>query len=114
MSKENPVVRAIDVGYGNTKYISAVNGREYVPAYFPSIVHRPVGQKEGSFPDGPGIYSVEVNGKLYQVGPGLDAALEGDVRVLHDNFIGTDDYMALSLRWMPKRLIYLSLGYLLI
>lgn len=89
-----PIVRSVDVGYGNTKYIQDVINGKIVARHFASIVHRP-SSDNGSFPDSRDIYPVTVDGKHYEVGPGLDSALEGDVRVLHDNFIDTDDYMAL-------------------
>lgn len=89
-----PVIRAIDVGYGNTKYIRTVENGIAQADHFPSIVHRPAGGKP-SFDESGDIYEVEVNGSAYQVGPGLDAALEGGVRITHENYIETDDYMAL-------------------
>ena len=94
-TKTNPVIRALDVGYGNTKYIVSVNNGEAIAAHFPSIVHRP-SQIAASLSESPSIYQVEVNGNHYHVGPGLDAVFEGGVRTLNDNFIDTDGYMALA------------------
>lgn len=95
MQNKKPVIRAIDVGYGNTKYIaSSINGQA-VADHFPSIVHRPSDDEDGSFAESPYIYRVTVEEQVYHVGPGLDAVFEGGVRTLHENFIETDGYMAL-------------------
>lgn len=94
MNNIKPVIRAVDVGYGNTKFIrNIVNGRAEAD-HFPSIVNRPSVNK-GSFQESPDIYQVVVNGNRYEVGPGIDAALEGGVRIMHENYIETEDYMAL-------------------
>jgi plasmid segregation protein ParM len=94
MSNTTPVIRAIDVGYGNTKYIRTVENGQAIADHFPSIVHRPAGGKP-SFHESPDIYEVVVNKTTYEVGPGVDAALEGGLRIMHDNYIETEDYMAL-------------------
>lgn len=94
MLNETPVIRAIDVGYGNTKYIRSVENGQAVADHFPSIVHRPAGGKP-SFNESPDIYEVMVNKTTYEVGPGVDAALEGGLRIMHENYIETEDYMAL-------------------
>jgi len=94
MDTLDPVIRAIDVGYGNTKYTTAVHDGQTSAAHFHSIVHRP-SPIEGSFSESDQIYDVVVRGERYQVGPGLDVVWEGGVRTLHDNFIETNGYMAL-------------------
>lgn len=94
MSNNKAVIRAIDVGYGNTKYIRTIENGEVIADHFPSIVHRPNGGKP-SFNESPDIYEVEVNNATYEVGPGIDAALEGGIRIMHENYIETNDYMAL-------------------
>ncbi|HDY85317.1 MAG TPA: PRTRC system protein D, partial [Methylophaga sp.] len=91
---KTPVIRAVDVGYGNTKYIRNVIDGIAVADHFPSIVNRPSVNKN-SFQESEDIYQVVVNGNNYEVGPGVDAALEGGVRIMHDNYIETEDYMAL-------------------
>ena len=91
---KTPVIRAVDVGYGNTKYIRNVIDGIAVADHFPSIVNRPSVNKN-SFQESEDIYQVVVNGNTYEVGPGVDAALEGGVRIMHDNYIETEDYMAL-------------------
>lgn len=94
MHTSDPVIRAIDVGYGNTKFTTSVNNGSAVASHFSSLVHRPNGAV-GTFSDSPDIYRVEVNNEIYEVGPGLDVVFEGGVRTLHDNFIDTNGYMAL-------------------
>ena len=89
-----PVIRAVDVGYGNTKFIRNIVNGVAEADHFPSIVNRPSVNK-GSFQESPDIYQVIVNGNRYEVGPGIDAALEGGVRIMHENYIETEDYMAL-------------------
>lgn len=94
MTNLNPVIRAVDVGYGNTKYIRDVVNGKAVADHFPSIVNRP-SAKNASFNESPDIYPVVVNDNHYEVGPGIDAVLEGGVRIMHENYIATEDYMAL-------------------
>lgn len=94
MNKVKPVIRAVDVGYGNTKYIRDVVDGLAVADHFPSIVNRPNVNRR-SFEESADIYQVMVNGNQYEVGPGIDPALEGGVRIMHDNYIETEDYMAL-------------------
>lgn len=93
------VVRAIDVGYGNTKYVSHHQyGSEVECSLFPSIApHASVGADLSS-----GVFQrrntvvVDVNGVNYEVGK--DARLAQDAsygRILDPAFSLTDSYMAL-------------------
>lgn len=91
----NLVIRSIDVGYGNTKYVKTVIDGKIIADHFPSLVNK-VSNHRLSISDSPNIYTVEVDGTSYEVGPGLDPALEGGMRILHDNFIDTEHYMALN------------------
>jgi len=95
MHTRTPVIRSIDVGYGNTKYIESVSDGIVNTKHFASIVNKASSQQV-SITDVSDIYTVEVDGTEYEVGPGLDPALEGDMRILHDNFIDTEHYMALN------------------
>ena len=57
MNNINPVIRAVDVGYGNTKFIrNIVNGRAEAD-HFPSLVNRPSVNKN-SFQESPDISQV--------------------------------------------------------
>lgn len=98
MSKQ-PIVRAIDVGYGNTKYVSYVSAAAGVQcSVFPSIT-----PQEGAGPDlAVGMLRkrntvvVEVDGVRYEVG--RDARLAQDAsygRTLDPSYSASPSYMAL-------------------
>lgn len=95
-----PVVRAVDVGRGNTKYIADVRNGEPQCAMFPSQAHPAEAAYEH---EGWGsrrkTVSIRVEGLVYEVGP--DVHLAGDVfnaNVLqHDRYAETPEYMALVL-----------------
>lgn len=93
------IVRAIDVGYGNTKFVQFyTQGGEVACSLFPSIA-----PQAGSGPDLTGgvfqrrnTVQIEVNGVSYEVG--RDARLAQDPsygRVLDADYSMTDAYMAL-------------------
>ncbi|HSG22478.1 MAG TPA: PRTRC system protein D [Azonexus sp.] len=95
---KTPVVRAIDVGFGNTKYTTYVADGNIGCGMFPSIA-----PQAATGPDlSSGIFNnrltvtVEVNGMKYEVGP--DSRLAGDAnhgRVLDPGYCLTDTYTAL-------------------
>jgi len=96
----DPVVRAVDVGRGNTKYIADIRNGEPVCAMFPSQAH----PSETAYEvDGWGTsrktVSIPVDGLVYEVGP--DVHLAADVftsNVLqHDRYAETPEYLALVL-----------------
>lgn len=95
-----PVVRAVDVGRGNTKYIAGIKNGEPQCAMFPSQAHPSESVYEV---DGWGAsrktVSIPVNGLVYEVGP--DVHLAADVfnsNVLqHDRYAETPEYLALVL-----------------
>lgn len=93
MSNVNAVIRAVDVGYGNTKYIRDVVDGRAVADHFPSIVNRPSVSK-ASFQESPDIYQVMTNRNRYEVSLGINAA--GREHIMHENCIKTDDFMASS------------------
>lgn len=95
-----PVVRAVDVGRGNTKYIAGFKNGEPLCAMFPSQAH----PSEAAYEmDGWGTsrktVSIPVDGLVYEVGP--DVHLAADVfnsNVLqHDRYTETPEYLALVL-----------------
>lgn len=95
-----PVVRAVDVGRGNTKYIADIRGGEPQCAMFPSQAH----PNETAYElDGWGTsrktVSIPVGSLVYEVGP--DVHLAADVfnsNVLqHDRYAETPEYLALVL-----------------
>lgn len=94
----SPVVRAIDVGYGNTKYTSLVTSSEIQCGAFPSLAPQAS--------NGPDLASglmqrrntvvVEVDGVKFEVGK--DSRLAQDAthgRVLDPDYCMTDAHMAL-------------------
>lgn len=96
---EQLVVRAIDVGYGNTKYVARHDvGQEVMCSLFPSVApHASLGPDLTA-----GVFQrrntvvVEVNGVKYEVGK--DAKLAQDasyVRSLDQGYAMTDAYLAL-------------------
>ena len=96
----DPVVRAVDVGRGNTKYIADIRNGEPVCTMFPSQAH----PSETAYEvDGWGTsrktVSIPVDGLVYEVGP--DVHLAADVfnsNVLqHDRYAETPEYLALVL-----------------
>jgi len=95
-----PVVRAVDVGRGNTKYIAGFKNSEPLCAMFPSQAY----PCEAAYElDGWGTsrktVSIPVDGLFYEVGP--DVHLAADVfnsNVLqHDRYTETPEYLALVL-----------------
>lgn len=95
----SPIVRAIDVGYGNTKFVVFhQTGKDVQCSLFPSVA-----PQAGSGPDLTGgvfqkrnTVAVDVSGVRYEVGK--DAKLAQDAsygRVLDAAFSLTDTYMAL-------------------
>lgn len=93
------IVRAIDVGYGNTKYVVFhERGQEVQCAVFPSIAPQAsVGADlSGGVFQKRNTVTVDVNGVLYEVG--RDAKLAQDAsygRVLDSKYSLSDVYMAL-------------------
>lgn len=97
-SSKAPVVRAIDIGFGNTKYTSYVAEGTIGCGMFPSIAPQAAVNPDlssGLFTQ-PLSVTVEVNGMKYQVGP--DSRLSSDAhqrRVLDAGYCLTDTYAAL-------------------
>lgn len=96
---QGKIVRAIDVGYGNTKFTMFHNhGQEIVCASFPSIAPQAavgpdlsggVFQKRNTF-------TIEVDGVRYEVGKDADLARDASYgRILDPAYSLTDTYLAL-------------------
>ncbi len=106
------VVRAVDVGSGNVKYVTAARGAEIECASFPSIAYGSSGPTP-SWPAGERLrtMSIPVGPMYYEVGP--DVALVRDgyrARHLHDGYAETPEYLALlrgALRMMKVPRIHL-------
>src|SRR6266496_4961484 len=73
-----PVVRALDVGFGHTKFVSSVYGSEVRCAHFPSVAY-PTESDETTDPMGGRrkTVGIPIDGLIYEVGP--DVHLAADV-----------------------------------
>lgn len=87
----DPIIRAIDVGYGGTKFILDDAGHCQL---FPSLAPRAVMQRDYS-----GVYrrrrtrEIHVGGEIFEIGP--DTALFDDIPILHTDYIEAPEYRAL-------------------
>lgn len=95
-----PVVRAVDVGRGNTKYIADVRDGQMRCDMFPSQAHAAeAAYEQEAWGPRRRTVSIPVGELVYEVGP--DVHLAADVfnaNVLqHDRYIDTPEYMALLL-----------------
>jgi plasmid segregation protein ParM len=94
-------VRAVDVGFGNTKYVSAVNhtaaGTEIRCGSFPSLAYpSPDGHRSWPGTERRKTLFIPVGKLHYEVGP--DVALAADsfqARQLHDEYSDSPEYLAL-------------------
>lgn len=91
------VVRAVDVGFGNTKYISSIAGGDIRCASFPSIAYPSMREPSTQ----PGFerrktVAIPINGLYYEVGPEVELAADTfRATQMHDRYIDTPEYMAL-------------------
>lgn len=92
----SPIVRSLDVGFGTTKFVVGASGQNFQCQMFPSVA-LPASTMELST----GLLSqaktivVEVDGRRYEVGPQIEYKSRTS-RVLHDDYIRTPEYMALT------------------
>ncbi|MFT3815567.1 MAG: PRTRC system protein D [Acidovorax sp.] len=107
-----PVVRAVDVGFGHTKFVTGVGGTEIRCASFPSLCY-PGARDSAKVPaiESRATMCIPIGGLFYEVGP--DVALAGDAfrpSQMHDRYTETPEYMALlrgALRMMKVPEIHL-------
>ena len=91
------IVRAVDVGSGNTKFVTGVVGNEIRCASFPSVAY----PSSGETPHWPAserrkTVGIPVGPLFYEVGP--DVGLAADTfraKQLHDEYTESPEYMAL-------------------
>ena len=91
------IVRAVDVGSGNTKFVTGVVGNEIRCASFPSVAY----PSSGETPHWPAserrkTVCIPVGPLYYEVGP--DVGLAADTfraKQLHDEYTESPEYMAL-------------------
>ena len=90
------IVRAIDVGFGNTKYVKAASGGKIDCAHFPSIAFDSVSDSTGEPLGGNRkTVCVPVGGLWYEVGPEVVLAADGFIgRNYHDDYMKTPEYRA--------------------
>lgn len=91
------IVRAVDVGSGNTKFVTAAAGTDIRCASFPSVAY-PSSNNSPSWPAGERKKTVciPIGPLFYEVGP--DVSLAADTfraKQLHDEYTETPEYMAL-------------------
>ena len=90
------IVRAVDVGFGNTKYVCSINGTDVRCAHFPSLAYPSARQPAARPGEKRKTVAIPVNGLYYEVGP--DVRLAADTfraTQLHDRYTETPEYMAL-------------------
>jgi plasmid segregation protein ParM len=92
-----PVVRALDVGFGHTKFVSSVDGNEVKCAHFPSVAY-PTESDETTDPMGGRrkTVGIPIDGLIYEVGP--DVHLAADIfnaKQMHERYSETPEYLAM-------------------
>jgi len=92
-----PVVRALDVGFGHTKFVSSVDGGEVRCTHFPSVAY-PTESDETTDPMGGRrkTVGIPIDGLIYEVGP--DVHLAADVfnaKQMHERYSETPEYLAM-------------------
>jgi plasmid segregation protein ParM len=91
------IVRAVDVGFGNTKYVTACAGDDIRCGYFPSVAYPSARDVSG----GPAnerrkTVAVPIDGLFYEVGPEVNLAADTfRATQMHDRYIDTPEYAAL-------------------
>ena len=93
-----PVVRAIDIGFGNTKYVAAAVGEKIDCAHFPSLAFHSTRDKSNDLIGGRRrTVAIPLDDMFYEVGPDVElAANRFRARQLHDNYVDTREYRALA------------------
>ena len=92
-----PIVRALDVGFGHTKFVSGMDGSEVRCAHFPSVAY-PTESDETTDPMGGRrkTVGIPIDGLIYEVGP--DVHLAADIfnaKQMHDRYSETPEYLAM-------------------
>jgi len=92
-----PIVRALDVGFGHTKFVSGMDGSEVRCAHFPSVAY-PTESDETTDPMGGRrkTVGIPIDGLIYEVGP--DVYLAADIfnaKQMHERYSETPEYLAM-------------------
>lgn len=90
------IVRAVDVGSGNTKFVSAVCGTEIRCGCFPSVAYPSSGDSPSWDTHRRKTVCVPVGPLFYEVGPDVGLAADSfRAKQLHDDYTESPEYMAL-------------------
>ena len=91
------IVRAVDVGFGKTKYVSACADNDIRCASFPSVAY-PSARDLSAVPTNERrkTVAVPIDGLFYEVGPEVNLAADTfRATQMHDGYIETPEYAAL-------------------
>ncbi len=90
-------VRAVDVGFGNTKYVTGDVGGEVRCAYFPSVVYPSARDlSTAAATERRKTVAVPIDGLFYEVGPEVNLAADTfRATQMHDRYTETPEYRAL-------------------
>lgn len=91
------IVRAVDVGFGNTKYVTGHAGYDIRCACFPSVAY-PSARDLSAAPavERRKTVAVPIDGLFYEVGPEVNLAADSfRATQMHDRYIETPEYAAL-------------------
>lgn len=90
-----PLIRAIDIGYGNTKFVTRIKDNtihcDLLPSRAPLLERSAMG--DDGLVSGRQTVAIPVDGRLYEVGE--DTALFKGPPILHDDYTETPEYLAL-------------------
>lgn len=91
------IVRAVDVGFGNTKYVTGCAGDEIRCACFPSVAYPSARDLSTvSAAERRKTVVVPIDGLFYEVGPEVSLAAESfRATQMHDRYTETPEYAAL-------------------
>ena len=91
------IVRAVDVGSGNTKFVTQADGADIRCASFPSVAY-PSSDDAPSWPasERKKTVCIPIGPLFYEVGPDINLAADTfRAKQLHDEYTETPEYMAL-------------------
>ena len=104
------IIRAIDVGYGNTKYVTNVDGDKIDCGHFPSQTFYSASEPvQNGLGGARKTIAVPINGNYYEVGPDVELAAHWlRSRQRHDGYTETEEYrafMAGALHFMKAEVV---------
>lgn len=91
------IVRAVDVGFGNTKYVTGAAGSDIRCSVFPSVAY-PSARDLSAVPaaERRKTVAVPIDGLFYEVGPEVNLAADTfRATQMHDRYTETPEYLAL-------------------